>query len=115
MKYVYGVLCVLGSVLPYWQFIPWLLTHGLDIPLLIQEASQLRISAFAWLDVLVSAIVLLSFIGYEGRRLGMKTLWLPILSTAVVGVSLGLPLFLLMREQHLEQQQQQAEIADIGS
>lgn len=101
MKYFYGILCILGTVLPYWQFLPWLAAHGLDVPLMIQEAAQMRISAFAWLDVLVSAIVLLGFIVYEGRRLTMKTVWLPILGTVAVGVSLGLPLFLLMREQQL--------------
>ncbi len=111
MKYFYGILCILGTVLPYWQFLPWLAAHGLDVPLMIQEAAQLQISAFAWLDVLVSAMVLLGFTAYEGRRLAMKTLWLPILGTVAVGVSLGLPLFLLMREQQLEQieQEHQAE------
>ena len=34
----------------------------------------------------------------EGRRLGMKHLWLPVAANLTVGVSLGLPLFLYMRE-----------------
>jgi hypothetical protein len=32
----------------------------------------------------------------------MKRIWLPVLGTLTVGVSLGLPLFLLMREMHRE-------------
>ena len=104
MKYLYGTLCLLGTALPYWQFIPWLAENGLNIPLLVQDAAQLRIGAFAWLDVIISAVALLGFILYEGRRLEMKKLWLPILGTIAVGVSLGLPLFLLMREFHLEKQ-----------
>jgi uncharacterized membrane protein len=58
-----------------------------------------RIGAFFGLDVLVSAVVLLAFIAWEGRRRGMQMLWLPVAATCVVGVSCGLPLFLFMREQ----------------
>lgn len=94
---VYGVLCVLGLVLPYAQFVPWLLEYGLDLPRLVREASGGRISAFAWSDVLVTAAALLVFIVAEGRREGLRLLGLPILATLLVGPSLGLPLFLLLR------------------
>lgn len=57
------------------------------------------------MDVLVSAIVLIGFILFEGNRKGMSLLWLQIVGTLVVGVSLGLPLFLFLRERHLEKQQ----------
>ncbi|MDH5737414.1 MAG: DUF2834 domain-containing protein [Gammaproteobacteria bacterium] len=102
MKTNYAIFCILGIALPYWQFIPWLMENGPDIVLLIKEAAQLRIGAFAWLDVLVSAAVLIMFIMQEGRRLRMTRLWAPILGTCAVGVSLGLPLFLWLREKHLE-------------
>jgi hypothetical protein len=42
------------------------------------------------------------FIGSEGKRLGMRLLWLPIVSVFVVGVSLGLPLFLYLRQLQLD-------------
>jgi hypothetical protein len=32
----------------------------------------------------------------------MEKVWLPVLGTPAVGVSLGLPLFLLMKELHVE-------------
>ncbi|WP_258959103.1 DUF2834 domain-containing protein [Paenibacillus tyrfis] len=102
LKYVYGILAALGILLPYSQFIPWVSEHGPNLSLLLGEASQTRIGAFAWLDVAVSAAVLIAFIWCEGSRKGMKWLWVPILGTITVGVSLGLPLFLLQREIHLE-------------
>lgn len=98
MKKFYGALCVLGIVLPYWQFVTWIAENGLAVETLVAEAFSSRISAFAWLDVIVSAVVLLGFILHEGSRNKMKRLWLPILGTCIVGVSLGLPLFLLLRE-----------------
>lgn len=98
MKSIYLILCVLGVVLPLSQLAPWLHQNGLNIHLLISEAFGNRIAAFAWLDVIVSAVVVLAFIIWEGRRLGMKKLWIPIIGLFSIGVSLGLPLFLLMRE-----------------
>ena len=103
-KLFYGIFCVLGIILPYWQFITWLLEKKLNLVLLLNEAVQTRISAFAWLDVIVSAVVLLGFVWIEGNRLKMAKLWLPILGTLSVGVSFGLPLFLLLREIHLEKE-----------
>jgi len=102
MKQLYAALTGLGIVVPFGMLLPWLLDHGPDVPGLVMEAASTRIGAFAWLDVLVSAVALIAFILYEGRKIGMKRLWLPILGTCLVGVSCGLPLFLFMRELYKE-------------
>lgn len=98
MKLVYGVFALMGAAIPLSQFVPWLLQHGLDFPLFFQQAFGSNLAAFAWLDVVISAVVLFIFIIMEGRRLDMHRLWLPVLGTCTVGVSFGLPLFLMMRE-----------------
>ncbi len=61
-----------------------------------------RIGGFFGLDVIVSSLVLWVFVFAEGRRVGMQRLWLPVIASLVVGVSLGLPLFLYMRQLHLD-------------
>jgi len=38
----------------------------------------------------------------EGKRIGLARRWLPIAASCLVGVSLGLPLFLYQRQVHLE-------------
>lgn len=101
MQVVYALLCLSGAVAPLSQFVPWLVQHGLALPLLAQQAFASPVSAFAWLDVLVSAVVMLVFVAVEGRRLRMPPPWLPVLCLATVGVSLALPMFLLLRERHL--------------
>jgi Protein of unknown function DUF2834 len=101
-RYVYLVLCLVGVVLPYWQFVPWFLDHGLDISLFVQQLFANRIGAFFGLDVLVSSVVLWIFVFAEGGRLGMRRLWVPVIGTLLVGVSLGLPLFLYLRQGHLD-------------
>jgi hypothetical protein len=102
LKTIYLLLCGLGIILPYWQFIPWVTANGLHIPLLVRELVANRISAFFGIDVLVSSLVLLVFMRAEGTRLGIRRRWLPVLALITVGVSFALPLFLYMREIRLE-------------
>jgi len=102
LRYLYLLFCILGLVLPYSQFVPWLLEHGLNMSLLLHELFANRISAFFGIDVIVSAIVLISLASSEGARLGMRNIWLPIIAVCLVGGSLGLPLFLYLRQPYLE-------------
>jgi hypothetical protein len=101
-RHFYLICCVLGLVLPYAQFVPWLLEHGLNVALLVHELFGNRISAFFAMDVIVSAIVLIWFIQSEGKRLRVRLLWLPKVGTLVVGVSFGFPLFLFLRQATLD-------------
>lgn len=104
IEHVYLAFCVLGTLLPLSQFIPWLMAHGLDLALIWTSVTGDRLSAFAWADVIISAMVLICFVLVEGRHTGMKHLWAPIVAVMTVGVSLALPLFLLMRHRHLADQ-----------
>ncbi|MGC1618750.1 MAG: DUF2834 domain-containing protein, partial [Candidatus Acidiferrum sp.] len=76
--------------------------HGLDMRLFVQQLFANRIGGFFGMDVLVSAVVLIGFVRSEGQRFNMRRLWLPIVSVLLVGVSLGLPLFLYLREDELQ-------------
>jgi len=102
-KNVYLGLCVLGVVLPYWQFLPWAAQNGLNLPLFVQQLFANRIGAFFGVDVLVSAVALLVFVRFENSRTGIPGRWLPLIAVLTVGVSLALPLFLYLRERALEQ------------
>ena len=102
LRHVYLLFCVIGTVLPYWKLLPWVMEHGLNLSLLCHELFATRIGAFFGLDVVVSAFVLFVFIFSEGRRLALRMLWLPVIATLLVGVSLGLPLFLFLRQRQLD-------------
>ena len=95
--------CVVGTILPSGQFLHRLAEHGLDGQLFLQHLLANRISTFFVLDVVVSALVLLRFAAVESSRLGLRSRWLVLPATLLVGVSLGLPLFLYLREKCLEQ------------
>jgi hypothetical protein len=102
LRHLFLLLCVVGAILPYTLFVPWLIDHGLDIPLFFGELFSTRIGGLSGLDVLASGLTLFVFIWVEGRRLQINHLWLPVLFTLGVGVSCGLPLFLYMRQCKLD-------------
>lgn len=102
MKRLYLLATILGAALPLSQLIPFLQEHGLDLKLLFTLLFSNHVSAFFGLDVVVSSLVLWIFVFSEGRRLGMKHLWLYVVGNLLVGVSLALPLFLLFREYALD-------------
>ena len=98
MRAVYLTLAALGAALPLSQLVPFLLEHGLDVPLLLDQLFANRISAFFGWDVIVSAFVVIALVVSEGRRLGVRHWWVYVVATLSVGGSLGLPLFLYARE-----------------
>jgi hypothetical protein len=101
-KAIYLVLAIAGTVFPYSQLIPFVGEHGLDAGAFVQQAFGTRISAFFTWDVIVSSIALWALVAIDGCRRGMRQLWVPIAANLLVGVSLGLPLFLYMRERQPE-------------
>ena len=110
-KAIYLVLCFLGLLLPYWQFAPWVTQHGLNLALFVRELFANRIGAFFGMDVLVSAVVLIALMRIESARHKISARWLPILALLTVGVSLGLPMFLYMRELSLEKSLPESNVA----
>ncbi len=103
LKIAYLIFCILGTALPYSQFVPFLLEEGLNVNAFFGELFANQISGFFGMDVIVSSLVFATFVFSEGLRLKMKNLWIYIASNLLVGVSLGLPLFLLMRQRKLEE------------
>lgn len=101
-KSVYLALCIVGTVVPYLSFVPWVMDHGLDLSRMAEELFANRISTFFGLDVIVSSVVLWAFVAFEGRRAGVRQTWAPIVASLVVGVSSGLPLFLWLRESRFQ-------------
>jgi hypothetical protein len=95
---IYLCLCAAGTIVPYWQLLPFLRAHGLDLRLMVEQLFAAPVSAFFGADVIVSSLVLAVFVIVDAQRHGVRHLWAPILGTLLVGVSLGLPLYLYLRE-----------------
>ena len=48
---IYLGLCVLGILIPYTQFVPFIREHGFDLPLLVDQLFSTHIDGFLGLDV----------------------------------------------------------------
>jgi hypothetical protein len=101
-RWAYLLFCLLGTLPPCSQFLPWLLAHGLDLPLLFRDLFANGIAGFIRMDVFDSTAVLWTLVVLEGRRLGVRHLWVPIVASLAVGVSLGLSLFLYLCQVQLD-------------
>lgn len=101
-RHVYAALCVPGALLPWMPLVPWVSRHGLDLPFFLRELFANGVAAAFAIDIIVSAVVVCAFVVIEGRRLGVRHLWAPIVSTFVIGVCFGLALFLYQRERRLD-------------
>lgn len=98
---LYLLLAMVGIAIPYWQFVPWVAENGVPLGLLIRLLFANKISAFFGMDVLVSSAVLIVFMRIECKRLAISHRWVAVLGLCLVGVSLGFPLFLYLRERAL--------------
>jgi hypothetical protein len=97
-KTVYIILCVLGALIPLAVFVPFALENGLDMGLFAREMFGTQVSSFLSADLIISSLVLWTFIYFELRKREIRYWWLAIIANIGVGLSLGLPLFLLLRE-----------------
>ena len=101
-KKLYLFLCFLGVVLPYSQLIPWIRQNGMNTGFFFRLLFANGVSGACVLDVLVSSAIVVVFVLVEGKRLGMRLLWLPIVGMLAMGVPFALPFFLYLRERALE-------------
>lgn len=94
--WIYGVVLVLGTVVPFSRIVPWLADHGLDVPLFVDELFANPVSSFFALDVVmaVGTLLVLAVIDRElpPRQRAVAG------AGALLGASVGLPLYLLLRE-----------------
>ena len=63
-------------------------------------------STFTVIDLLAVAFVGLVFMIAEGRRLGMRFIWVYVVLTFAVAISVALPAFLIARQVHLAGERQ---------
>jgi hypothetical protein len=101
-KDFYMAMCVVGIVVPYYVMWRFLEVMGTDYNLMMEWLFVNWWNTFFLADLFLVAVAIIGYIVIEGRRLGLPRLWLPLVCVGLVGVCLALPLFLYMREVHLE-------------
>ena len=94
------LMCVIGVLVPWGWFITFVTEHGYDLPLIFQQMFASRVSAFFSLNMIISAIVLVVFIISEIKWKPVKLAWVAIAGTLFLGVSFGLPFWLLISRRY---------------
>ena len=108
MKRLYAVLSVIGYIASNWFVVLVSIESG-NVLLWTRPLETMagmfanRIAAAFAIDLLFVALVACIWFYSEGRRLGMRRIWIYWVLTLAFGLAGTLPLFLLNRERRLEQ------------
>ena len=94
-------LTIVGFLVPNTMVAVFLVDNGVDVGGYAEEWFDSLPAAQLAADLVIAAVAFLLWAAWEGRRLRMRTWWVPIPASLLVGLCFGLPLFLLMRERHI--------------
>lgn len=102
-RWFYLGLTIVGSILPWICFEPFLFSGTASIHEFFAQALVNPISTLFVIDLTVSGIAFLGFAWFELKRLGyaQSWLWLYVVCMFAIGVSCAFPLFLYLRERKL--------------
>lgn len=99
-RLLYGTLGV-AALIGTQTALVWHFASGGDVQTFVTDTVSTPAGVFAVVDLLVVAAAALTFMLLEGRRLGMRHLWVYVVLTFTVAISVAFPAFLLARSRHL--------------
>lgn len=98
---IYAALAVVGAIVPFPFLLPWMQRPDASLATFFAGPFVNGPAAVFAADVLWAASVFVVFAIIEGRRAGVRPIWLAPLMIFVVGLCFALPLFLWLRERAL--------------
>ncbi len=98
MKKMYLAISILGTVIPFTFFIPWIGKNGLDVNLFVSEWFTNQISQFFAADFIISWLCFLLFIVVDSRKHRIKFWWISVIGNFCIGLSFALAFYLFLRE-----------------
>jgi hypothetical protein len=103
VAWLYLALAAAGAVLPWLANLDYMRQYGssFDIGVFMQLANANPAAQSLSRDLLVGASAFTVWMVIESRRLGMRHLWLVLLSSVTIAFAFAAPLFLFLRERRL--------------
>ena len=98
VKQVYLIAAIVGTVVPWAFFGSFFWQNGIDIPAFLGGLFANGAAAGFSADVLISILVFWIWSFVDARRLGIRRWWIVLPFGCTVGLSLGLPAYLYLRE-----------------
>ena len=97
-------LTVVGFLVPNAMVATFFIDHGIDFSEYFRHWGESLPAAQLAADVSIAFVAFALWAAWEGRRIGMRTWWLPVPASALVGLCFALPLFLFLRERALSEE-----------
>ncbi|WOD39399.1 DUF2834 domain-containing protein [Nodosilinea sp. E11] len=103
LQWVYLGCLMVGAVLPWWFLAPFFQQYGFAPAEFLHQALANPVAIDLAIDLLISTLVFFIWVWIELPRLGLGRGWwgLCVVATLGIGLSCGLPLFLLLRHRQL--------------
>jgi hypothetical protein len=91
-------LAVVGFVVPNAMTALFVTRHGLAFDGYFRHWGESLPATQLALDLTIAFVAFAIWAAWEGRDLGMRSWWIPVPASLLVGLCFALPLFLLLRE-----------------
>lgn len=103
LAWLYFAFAAAGAVLPWLANLDYMRQYGsgFDIGVFVQLANANPAAQSLSRDLLVGASAFTVWMVIESRRLGMRHLWLVLLSSVTIAFAFAAPFFLALRERRL--------------
>lgn len=98
------VLAIVGFLVPNTMVGIFFIDHGLDFSAYLNDWVQTLPAAQLIADLGIVFLAFALWSAWEGRRIGMRSWWVTIPASLLVGVCFAIPLFLLLRERAVRKQ-----------
>ena len=96
-------LTIVGFLVPNAMVIAFVAEHGLDVSGYFGHWGESLPAAQLAADLGIAFVAFALWAAWEGRRVGMRTWWLPVPASLLVGLCFAVPLFLLLRARTLRE------------
>jgi hypothetical protein len=94
-------LAIVGFLVPNTMVTMFAIRHGVPLSAYFRHWGESLPATQLACDVSIAFVAFALWAAWEGRRIGMRTWWLPIPASLLVGLCFAVPLFLLLRERAL--------------
>lgn len=94
---LYVVAAVVGTAVPYLFFLNFFASNGLDLFAFVRNAFSSPVGAGFTADLLISSVVFWVWSYFDARTLRLTGWWIVMPATVLVGLSLALPLYFVLR------------------
>ncbi len=102
MKYLFLLLAVLGTIVPYIFFARFMIEQGTDLGEFVRALFANPAASGFTADLLITSTAFWIWSFFESRSNGMRHWWVFVVLNLTVGLSCAFPLFLYFRQTRME-------------